>query len=195
MTPPYRKILLVDNFDSFVYNLAQYIGELGAEPVVVRNDAISFDRLESEPPDAIVISPGPGRPEQAGASCEVIARFGPEIPILGVCLGHQCLAQVYGATITHAATIMHGKTSLVSHTGEGIFEHLPNPLKVTRYHSLAVAAASVPSDLEVTASTDDGTIMGLRHRSHPVTGVQFHPESVFTESGHQLLENFLAGRL
>ena len=183
---------MIDNYDSFVYNLVQYLGELGAVPVVHRHDDVSVDEIVSSAPDAVLISPGPGRPEDAGVSNTVIERLAGKAPILGVCLGHQCIGQVFGGTVVRAPAVMHGKTSLVHHDGAGVFAGLPNPLEATRYHSLVVDAASVPDVLEVTATTDDGTVMALRHRELPVEGVQFHPESILTASGHQLMANFLA---
>jgi anthranilate synthase component II len=186
-------VLLIDNYDSFVYNLVQELGELGADPVVRRNDAIGLDEIAGLAPDAIVISPGPGRPESAGISMAVVERFAGEIPILGVCLGHQCIGEVFGGSIVAAPTLMHGKTSNVTHDGRGLFAGLPNPFVATRYHSLVVDPASVPDVLEVSATTGDGVVMGLRHRTLAVEGVQFHPESVLTASGPGLLQNFLAG--
>jgi anthranilate synthase component II len=188
------RVLVVDNYDSFVYNLVQYLGELGAEPLVHRHDELSLAEIEELEPDAVLISPGPGRPEDAGLSNEVIRRSAGRRPVLGVCLGHQCLGQVYGAEVVRAAEIMHGKTSLIHHTGVGVFAGLPSPFEATRYHSLVVDRGSVPAELEITAWTDEGTVMGLRHRHHeiPVEGVQFHPESILTAAGHALLRNFLA---
>ena len=186
------RVLVIDNYDSFVYNLVQELGELGAEPVVHRNDAIDMDGIRAASPDAILISPGPGRPEDAGISMEVIERLGAEYPILGVCLGHQSIGQVYGGVVVSAPTLMHGKTSAIHHTGVGVFAGLPEPFIATRYHSLVVDPATVPDVLEVTATADDGVIMGLRHRELPIEGVQFHPESVLTPSGPSLLANFLA---
>jgi anthranilate synthase component 2 len=186
------RVLVIDNYDSFVYNLVQYLGELGAEPLVHRHDELTLDEIEALDPDAVLISPGPGRPEDAGLSNDVICHFAGRRPVLGVCLGHQCIGQVYGADVVRAPEIMHGKTSLIRHTGVGVFAGLPSPLEATRYHSLVVDRDSVPAELEVTAWTDDGTVMGLRHREHPVEGVQFHPESVLTAAGHDLLRNFLA---
>ncbi|HEX4978621.1 MAG TPA: aminodeoxychorismate/anthranilate synthase component II [Acidimicrobiales bacterium] len=186
------RVLVIDNYDSFVYNLVQYLGELGADPVVHRNDAITAGDAEALRPDAVLISPGPGRPADAGISNEVIRRLGPTTPVLGVCLGHQCIGEVFGGEIVRAPAIMHGKTSLISHSDTGVFRGLPDPLEATRYHSLIVDRASVPGEeLEVTAETDDGLVMGLRHRRHPVEGVQFHPESILTRSGHDLLRNFV----
>jgi anthranilate synthase component II len=188
------RVLVIDNYDSFVYNLVQYLGELGAEPLVHRHDELSIDEIEALEPDAVLISPGPGRPEDAGLSNEVIRRFAGRRPVLGVCLGHQCLGEVYGGVVVQAPEIMHGKTSFINHTGSGVFSGLPAPFEATRYHSLVVDRDSVPAELEVTAWTDDGTVMGLRHRGHPdVEGVQFHPESILTAAGHDLLRNFLAG--
>ncbi|HEX6165161.1 MAG TPA: aminodeoxychorismate/anthranilate synthase component II [Acidimicrobiales bacterium] len=186
------RVLVIDNYDSFVYNLVQYLGELGAEPLVHRSDELTLDQIEALGPDAVLISPGPGRPEDAGLSNAVIRRFAGRRPVLGVCLGHQCIGQVYGAEVVRAAQVMHGKTSLIRHTGTGVFAGLPDPFEATRYHSLIVDRASVPGVLEVTAWTDDGTVMGLRHRELAVEGVQFHPESILTASGHDLLRNFLA---
>ena len=185
-------MLVIDNYDSFVYNLVQYLGELGAEPVVHRCDALTLDEIRAIDPDAVLISPGPGRPEDAGLSNEVIRAFAGVRPILGVCLGHQCIGQVFGGEVVRAREVMHGKTSLVRHTGVGVFAGLPDPLEVTRYHSLVVDADSVPDELEVTAVTDDGVVMGLRHREHAIDGVQFHPESILTVGGHDLLRTFLA---
>jgi anthranilate synthase component 2 len=186
------RVLVVDNYDSFVYNLVQYLGELGADPIVNRADCFTIDEVEALAPDAILISPGPGRPEDAGLSNAIIERFAGACPILGVCLGHQAIGQVFGGDVVRAATVMHGKTSLIHHRNEGVFSGLPDPFEATRYHSLVVDRATLPDVLEITAETDDGTIMGLRHREHSIEGVQFHPESVLTASGHQLLANFLA---
>ena len=186
-------ILLVDNYDSFVYNLARYVRELGHSCRVLRNDAFSLEEVARLAPSHLIVSPGPCTPNEAGLSNALIARFGPSIPILGVCLGHQCIGQVYGARIVRARRPVHGKSSLVHHDGEGLFEGLANPLRAARYHSLVVAPDSVPSCLKVTARGPDGEVMALEHRVHPVAGVQFHPESVLTESGHHLLRNFLDG--
>jgi len=186
------RVLLVDNYDSFVYNLVQELGELGADPVVFRNDAIDVEGIRAECPDAVLISPGPGRPEDGGVSLEAIRRLAGEIPIVGVCLGHQCIGQAYGGEIVAAPHLMHGKTSEIHHDGEGLFAGLPNPFVATRYHSLVVRPDSVPAELEVTARSSDGVVMGLRHRTMAVEGVQFHPESVLTASGPALLDNFLA---
>jgi anthranilate synthase/aminodeoxychorismate synthase-like glutamine amidotransferase len=191
MRRPLEMILLIDNYDSFTYNLYQYLSELGAEVKVVRNDAMSLDEIEAMAPDRIVISPGPGTPEQAGISNEVIKRFGGRLPILGVCLGHQCIAHVYGGIVTHAGEIKHGKTSLIHHDRKGVFAGLPNPFPAVRYHSLAVKRDSLPDCLEVTARTFNDIIMGIRHREYAVEGVQFHPESIATKVGKDLLKNFL----
>jgi anthranilate synthase component 2 len=186
------RILVVDNYDSFVYNLVQELGELGADPSVHRNDAIDIPGIRAASPDAILISPGPGRPEDAGISDAVIAELAGEFPILGVCLGHQAIGQVYGGQIVPAPTLMHGKTSSIHHDGRGVFSGLPDPFVATRYHSLVVDPATVSEDLEVTATTADGVVMGLRHRHLPLEGVQFHPESLLTPEGPSLLSNFLA---
>jgi anthranilate synthase/aminodeoxychorismate synthase-like glutamine amidotransferase len=185
-------LLLIDNYDSFTYNLYQYLRELGAEIEVHRNDQITLNRIEQMAPDHIVISPGPCTPNEAGLSCSIIETFGPRIPLLGVCLGHQALGQVFGGHVIRAPTPMHGKTSLIYHQGQGVFHGLPDPFEANRYHSLIVELATLPDILEITAETDDGLIMGLRHRSYPVEGVQFHPESIMTPSGKDLLRNFLA---
>jgi len=184
-------LLLIDNYDSFTYNLYQYLCELGEEITVSRNDGISISEIEKLAPQRIVISPGPGTPEQAGISCDVIRRFGDRIPILGVCLGHQCIGYSYGGTVDRAGEIKHGKSSLIHHDDKGVFSGLPNPFSAIRYHSLAVIRDSVPDCLEVSAWTDNNLIMGLRHRQYPVEGVQFHPESIMTEVGKDLLKNFL----
>ena len=187
------RILVIDNYDSFVYNLVQYLGELGAEPVVHRHDGVTLDEMIDLRPDGLLISPGPGRPEDAGLSNAAIASFaGRGVPVLGVCLGHQCIGQLYGAEVVRAPRVMHGKASVISHTGEGVFAGLPNPFTATRYHSLVVARESIPPVLEITAESEDGLVMGLRHRELPVEGVQFHPESILTTGGHDLLRNFLA---
>jgi anthranilate synthase component 2 len=185
-------VLVIDNYDSFVYNLVQYLGELGAEPLVHRHDALSLDEIDALEPDAVLISPGPGRPADAGVSNEVIRHFAGTRPVLGVCLGHQCIGEIYGGEVVRAPQIMHGKTSLIHHQGAGVFAGLPDPFEATRYHSLVVDRASVPDVLEITAETDDGIVMGLRHREHDVEGVQFHPESILTVGGHDLLRTFLA---
>jgi len=186
------RVLVLDNYDSFVFNLVQYLGELGAEPIVHRDDALSLEELIAIDPDGVLVSPGPGTPDDAGLSNDVIAHFTGRRPVLGVCLGHQCLGQVFGGRVVRAPQVMHGKTSLVHHDGQGVFAGLPNPFEATRYHSLIVAADSVPDALVVSAWTDDGTVMGLRHREHPTTeGVQFHPESILTVGGHDLVANWL----
>ncbi|MBW3557085.1 MAG: aminodeoxychorismate/anthranilate synthase component II [Actinobacteria bacterium] len=185
------RVVVIDNYDSFTYNLVQYLGELGAEPVVHRNDAVTVDEVEALGPAAIVISPGPGRPEDAGISNLVIQRLGPRIPTFGVCLGHQCIGEVFGGRVVRAVQVMHGKTSWIRHTGTGVMTGLANPFEATRYHSLVVDRDTLPSVLEVTAETDDGVIMGLRHRDLPIEGVQFHPESILTSVGKDLLANFL----
>jgi len=187
------RVLVLDNYDSFVFNLVQYLGELGAEPVVHRNDALTVAEAVALAPDGVLVSPGPGRPEDAGMICEAITAFAERgTPVLGVCLGHQAIGHVYGATIVGATELMHGKTSPIEHTGVGVFEGLPSPLTATRYHSLTIDPATLPATLQVTATTSDGTIMGVRHSTDDVEGVQFHPESVLTARGHELLENFLA---
>jgi anthranilate synthase component 2 len=185
------KLLVIDNYDSFTFNLVQYLGELGAESDVVRNDAIEVEEIGRRTPEAIVISPGPCTPREAGISVEAIVRYRGRIPILGVCLGHQSIGAAYGGRVIPARTIMHGKLSMIHHDGAGIFRGLPEPFQATRYHSLAVERSSLPPVLEVTAWTEDGEIMGLRHREHAVIGVQFHPESIMTRVGHDLLRNFL----
>jgi len=186
------KILVIDNYDSFVYNLVQYLGELGAEPIVVRNDAIDIDEAVALEPDGVLISPGPGRPEDAGISCEAITRFSQlGIPVLGVCLGHQAIGQVFGGQVVSAPELMHGKTSAVRHRGQGVFAGLTDSVEATRYHSLIVSREGLPEALEVTAETEDGVIMGLRHRDLEVEGVQFHPESILTGAGHAMVEAFL----
>jgi anthranilate synthase/aminodeoxychorismate synthase-like glutamine amidotransferase len=184
-------LLVIDNYDSFTYNLVQYFGELGADPQVKRNDAITIEELEKMRPAKIVISPGPGTPADAGISMEVIRRLGSKIPILGVCLGHQSIGEVYGGKVVRAERLMHGKTSPIRHDGKGVFMKLPNPFEATRYHSLIVERDSVPNCLEVSAETAEGEIMGLRHREYPVHGVQFHPESILSKEGKDLLANFL----
>ena len=184
-------ILLIDNYDSFTYNLYQYLCELGAEVEVRRNDKTTIEEIEAMAPEKIVISPGPCTPKEAGISNEVILRFGTETPTLGVCLGHQCIGDAYGGTVGGAGEIMHGKMSLIRHDGRGVFAGLPNPFEAIRYHSLAIYKEDMPEDLEVTAWTDNGIVMGVRHKSHPVEGIQFHPESIMTKVGHDLLRNFL----
>jgi anthranilate synthase component 2 len=185
------RVLVIDNYDSFVYNLVQYLGELGASPYVHRHDEVTIEQIVDSGPDAILISPGPGRPEDAGVSNDVISQLAGRVPILGVCLGHQCIGQVFGGQVVRATQVMHGKTSLVHHGGAGVLAELPDPFEATRYHSLVVDPASMPDVLEVTATTDDGTVMALRHRELPIEGVQFHPESILTASGHRLMANFL----
>jgi anthranilate synthase/aminodeoxychorismate synthase-like glutamine amidotransferase len=191
-------ILLIDNYDSFVYNLARYVRELGFEPVVRRHDAITLDGVEELAPTHIVISPGPRSPTEAGISTAVVRRFGPSTPILGVCLGHQCIGAAYGGAVVRARRPMHGKTSLIHHDGTGVFAGLPSPFRATRYHSLVVDPESVPPELRVTAWVDGGEegreVMAVEHREHPVTGVQFHPESALTEHGYRILDRFLRGR-
>lgn len=186
-------IIMIDNYDSFTYNLVQYLGELGADIVVFRNDQVSVSDIEKAAPTHIVVSPGPGDPDDGGVSNEVIAQLGPHIPVLGVCLGHQCIGQVYGGKVSRAPRLMHGKVSSVYHNGRGVFTGVPSPFKATRYHSLIVEEP-VPECLEVTAFTRDGEIMGLRHKQYPVIGVQFHPESILTEHGKRILKNFMDGR-
>jgi anthranilate synthase/aminodeoxychorismate synthase-like glutamine amidotransferase len=184
-------LLLLDNYDSFTYNLYQYLSELGAEVVVRRNDQVSIEDIEELEPERIVISPGPCTPSEAGISCEAVAHFGSRTPILGVCLGHQSIGQVYGGRVIRAPEPMHGKTSLMHHQGQGVFQSLPQPFEAIRYHSLIVERDTLPAELEITAETQEGLIMGLRHRSYPVEGVQFHPESIMTSVGKELLRNFL----
>jgi anthranilate synthase component II len=185
-------LLMIDNYDSFTYNLVQYLGELGEEVKVVRNDELTADDVERLAPARIVISPGPCTPDRAGISLELIRRFGGRTPILGVCLGHQAIGQAFGGRVVHSKAIMHGKVSRIHHSGKGVFRGLPTPYEATRYHSLAIAPESAPEALEVTAWTEDGEIMGFRHRSLAIEGVQFHPESILTEHGHALLRNFLS---
>jgi anthranilate synthase/aminodeoxychorismate synthase-like glutamine amidotransferase len=184
-------LLLLDNYDSFTYNLYQYLAELGAEIEVRRNDQVTLAEIEQMQPDHIVISPGPCTPNEAGLSCEVISTFGPRIPTLGVCLGHQAIGQVYGGRVIRAPEPMHGKTSLMHHEDKGVFKNLPHPFEAIRYHSLIVEDQTLPAELEVTARTEDGLIMGLKHQAYPVQGVQFHPESIMTGVGKDLLRNFL----
>ncbi len=188
-------LLLIDNYDSFTYNLSQYLSELGEEVKVVRNDRISPEDIEAMRPARIVISPGPSTPDHAGISNEVVRRFGGRVPILGVCLGHQCLGQVYGGRVVRAPSIMHGKASRIHHRGEGLFRGLPSPFTAIRYHSLVVENAGLPEALDITAWTEDGTVMALRHREYPSAGIQFHPESFMTEFGKEILKNFLGGVL
>ena len=186
------RIVVIDSYDSFVYNIVQYLGELGAEPVVVRNDAKTVAEVEALSPEGILLSPGPGRPEDAGIICEAITYFAGKVPVFGVCLGHQAIGHVYGGSVVRAPELMHGKTSFISHRDTGVFSGVVNPVEATRYHSLVVEREGLPACLEVTAETADGMIMGLRHRDFDVEGVQFHPESVLTSAGHQMLANFLA---
>jgi anthranilate synthase/aminodeoxychorismate synthase-like glutamine amidotransferase len=185
------KLLVIDNYDSFTYNLVQLFGEMDVDLVVKRNDGISIEEIKELKPDRICISPGPGRPENAGISSELIRELGPSVPILGVCLGHQCIAQVFGGEVVRAEKLMHGKTSQIHHQHRGVFKDLAEPLEATRYHSLIVKRESLTDSLEITAETDDGEIMGLQHRQFPVHGVQFHPESILTTEGRRLLANFL----
>jgi len=186
------RVLVIDNYDSFVYNLVQYLGELGAEPIVRRDDELTLDDVEQMGPDGILISPGPGRPSDAGLSNELILTWGRRVPTFGVCLGMQCIGEVFGGDVVRAPQIVHGKTSLIRHRDVGVFAGLPNPLEATRYHSLVVDRSSVPDCLEITAETDDGLVMGLRHRELPIEGVQFHPESILTTGGHDMVRNFLS---
>ncbi len=185
-------LVMVDNYDSFTYNLVQYLGELGEVIKVFRNDQITVDELEQMEPERVVISPGPCSPAEAGISNEVIRRFAGRVPVLGVCLGHQCIGHVFGGDVVRAARLMHGKTSMIHHDGRTIFKGLPNPFEATRYHSLIIKRETLPSCLEMTAETDQGEIMGVRHKEHQIEGVQFHPESILTEAGKDLLRNFLA---
>lgn len=184
-------ILVIDNYDSFTYNLVQFLGEMGADLRVVRNDQATLDEIRAMQPTHVVISPGPGTPDDGGVSLDVIRELGATTPVLGVCLGHQCIGQAYGGVVLRADRIMHGKTSLIYHKGDALFEGVPSPFEATRYHSLIVEESSLPESLMVTAFTDAGEIMGLRHREHPVFGVQFHPESILTTYGSRLLKNFL----
>ena len=186
------RIVVVDNYDSFVYILVQYLGELGAEPLVYRHDAVTADEVRALEPDGVLISPGPGTPADAGVSNDLLASLSGSVPIFGVCLGMQCIGQAFGGTVIRAPEVMHGKTSVIEHDASGVFEGLPNPFTATRYHSLIVERASVPPILEVTATCNEGLVMGLRHRDHATEGVQFHPESVLTDAGRDLLDNFLA---
>jgi anthranilate synthase component 2 len=187
-------LLMIDNYDSFTFNLVQYLGELGADVHVYRNDAITLDQVEAWAPEHIVLSPGPCTPAEAGITVPLIRRFAGRIPLLGVCLGHQAIGAAFGGKVVRAAKVMHGKLDAVAHDGRGVFTGVPSPVTVTRYHSLAVERASLPACLEVSASTGDGEIMGVRHREHAVEGVQFHPEAILTEHGHAMLRNFLEGR-
>ncbi len=185
------RIVVIDNFDSFVYILVQYLGELGAEPIVYRNDAITVEEVAELKPDGILISPGPGTPADAGVSNDTIRAFAGKVPIFGVCLGMQCIGEIFGGDVVRAPQVMHGKTSMIQHEGDGVFAGLPSPVEATRYHSLVVSPESIPDVLEVTARTEDGTVMGVRHREVDIEGVQFHPESVLTAVGHELLQTFL----
>ena len=184
-------LLIIDNYDSFTYNLVQYFGELGAEPVVKRNDEITVAEIEALQPEAVVISPGPCTPKEAGISNDVIAQIGPKLPVLGVCLGHQCIGHVYGGAVVRAGRLMHGKTSPILHDGTGVFAKLPSPFEATRYHSLIIDPPTMPDVLVVNAHTEEGEIMGVRHKEYPIHGVQFHPESILTRHGKELLKNFL----
>jgi anthranilate synthase/aminodeoxychorismate synthase-like glutamine amidotransferase len=184
-------VLVIDNYDSFTYNLVQYLGELGEEVVVRRNDEIALSEIAPLSPVAVVLSPGPGTPAEAGICKDLLLELGPTTPVLGVCLGHQCLGEAFGGTVRRASQVMHGKVSRITHAEQSVFSGLPSPFTATRYHSLVVDRESLPDELEVTAWTDDGTVMGLRHRQYPLAGVQFHPEAILTEHGHALLANFL----
>ena len=185
------KVLVIDNYDSFVYNLVQYLGELKVEPLVKRHDAITIDEVENIAPNAILISPGPGKPKQAGISIDLIKWAAGKIPVLGICLGHQCIGEAWGGKTVHAPQVMHGKTSLISHNEKGIFKDIESPFEATRYHSLIVDPTSFPAELEITAKTDDSLIMGLKHKEFEIYGLQFHPESILTSYGHKLINNFL----
>jgi anthranilate synthase/aminodeoxychorismate synthase-like glutamine amidotransferase len=187
-------ILVLDNYDSFTYNLVQYLGELGAEVAVFRNDEISVEEIQAMKPSHIVISPGPGTPDQAGITLDLVARMAGHVPLLGVCLGHQAIGQAFGGKVVRAKRVMHGKTSRIRHDGKGLFDTLGNDFEATRYHSLVVERASLPDCLEVTAQSEDGEIMGLRHRGQAVAGVQFHPEALLTQHGHKMLQNFIQGK-
>ena len=186
------RILVIDSYDSFVYNIVQYLGELGAEPIVVRNDQITVEEAVALKPDGVLLSPGPGRPEDAGIICDAIRAFAGNTPVFGVCLGHQAIGHVYGGKVVGAPHLMHGKTSFIKHHNTGVFTGLPSPLEATRYHSLVIDRATMPDELLITAETEDGIVMGVRHRTDDVEGVQFHPESILTAAGHDLLRNFLA---
>ena len=185
------KVLVIDNYDSFVYNLVQYLGELKVEPLVKRHDAITIDEVENIAPNAILISPGPGKPKQAGISIDLIKWAAGKIPVLGICLGHQCIGEAWGGKTVHAPQVMHGKTSLISHNEKGLFKDIESPFEATRYHSLIVDPTSFPAELEITAKTDDSLIMGLKHKEFEIYGLQFHPESILTSYGHKLINNFL----
>jgi len=186
------RVVVIDNYDSFVYNLVQYLGQLGAEPVVIRNDERDVAAVLATTPDGLLVSPGPGHPQDAGITCELIARAAGRVPVLGVCLGHQAIGHVFGAHVDRAPELRHGKTSTITHDGTGVFSSLPSPMEVTRYHSLVVKSSGLPECLVATAHAEDGTIMGVRHRDHDVEGVQFHPESILTQHGHAMLGNFLS---
>lgn len=186
------RVVVIDNYDSFVYNLVQYLGQLGAEPVVIRNDERDVAAVLATKPDGLLVSPGPGHPQDAGITCELIARAAGRVPLLGVCLGHQAIGHVFGARVDRAPELRHGKTSTITHDGTGVFSSLPSPMEVTRYHSLVVQSSGLPECLVATAHAEDGTIMGVRHRDHDVEGVQFHPESILTQHGHAMLGNFLS---
>ena len=185
-------ILVIDNYDSFVYILVQYLGELGASPVVRRHDEIDLDGIRALDPDGMLISPGPGNPDDSGVSMDILTSLTTDTPIFGVCLGMQCMGQAFGGDVVRAPQVMHGKTSMISHTNSGVFAGLPDPLEATRYHSLIVERSTVPDELEITAESSDGLVMGLRHREHDIEGVQFHPESILTAAGHDLISNFLS---
>ena len=185
------RILVIDNFDSFVYNLVQYLGELGADPVVIRNNEMSVHEAVALQPDGVLLSPGPGRPEDAGMLCDAIREFAGRVPVFGVCLGHQAIGQVYGGNVVRAPELLHGKTSPIHHFNKGVFAGLPNPMPATRYHSLIIERETLPETLNVTAQTDSGMIMGVRHRELDVEGVQFHPESILTTAGHDMIDNFV----
>lgn len=185
------RVLVIDSYDSFVYNIVQYLGELGAEPIVVRNDQLTVDEAVALQPDGVLLSPGPGRPEEAGIICDAIRAFAGITPVFGVCLGHQAIGHVYGGDVVRAPELMHGKTSFMTHNNMGVFEGLPSPLEATRYHSLVIEKSTMPAELLITAETSDGIVMGVRHRDVDVEGVQFHPESILTAAGHDLLRNFL----
>ena len=186
------RVLVIDSYDSFVYNIVQYLGELGADPVVVRNDQVSVDEALAMDPDGVLLSPGPGRPEDAGIICDAIRAFAGRVPVFGVCLGHQAIGHVYGGRVVRAPQLMHGKTSFVTHTNTGVFTGIPSPVEATRYHSLVIDRDTMPDELVITAESSDGIVMGVRHRDVDVEGVQFHPESILTGSGHDMLRNFLA---
>lgn len=187
-------ILLIDNYDSFTYNLAQYVGEIGGKPTVIRNDQFDLDGIAALDPSHIIISPGPGGPAEAGVSCDMIRHFSGKVPILGICLGHQCIAAAFNGRVGRAERVVHGKTSQIYHSGQGVFQGLPSPFEATRYHSLIVEEEALPEQIEITAHTSDGEIMGIKLQGYPVEGLQFHPESILTRHGKQLLKNFLQSR-